>query len=137
MIPNPYFFRSSQVTSPSGVFDNLFKPHQLTTDPGHNYAIYKEDDKYVAELEVPGFSRSDFSIEWEGDKLHIKGERQRDKLPTREYITNNRSSDNVEFKITDCEGDVDRQKTHASYEAGVLYIVMPMNKDRKQKVEVR
>ena len=103
----------------------------------HHYRLYKEDNRYVAEIEAPGFTKSDFSIEWESGKLRVSGERKVKEPEGREYFANNPSTGEVDLSITGMDDDVDKAATHASYEAGILYVVMPIKKDARRKVEVK
>jgi len=91
-------------------FDDVFKHmedmaktvQKTVTYPPYNIKRVKEN-KYVIEMAVAGFSKSDIEITLEGDKLVIKGASQDDETDIQNYLFKgiaNRSF-NREFKIAD------------------------------------
>jgi molecular chaperone IbpA len=91
-------------------FDDIFKHmedmsktiQKSVTYPPYNIKKVKEN-KYVIEMAVAGFSKSDIEITLEGDKLVIKGASTEDETDIQNYLFKgiaNRSF-NREFKIAD------------------------------------
>jgi molecular chaperone IbpA len=91
-------------------FDDIFKHmedmsktlQKSVTYPPYNIKKVKEN-KYVIEMAVAGFAKSDIEITLEGDKLVIKGASTEDESDIQNYLFKgiaNRSF-NREFKIAD------------------------------------
>lgn len=108
----------------------------LLEEPRHRYRLYKEDNKYVAEIEAPGFTKSDFLIEWERSKLSISGKRQTTESSGRKYFVDNLSSGDINLSITGIDDDIDKSATHANYNNGILYVVMPIKEDAYKTIKV-
>lgn len=119
-------------------FNRLAKMHDDLTKNIPNYPPYNirkvEDNKYVIELAVAGFSKSDIEIIFEDNKLIIKGNTHEDKddflfrgIATRAFTRTFAIDDQIEIK-------------DAAYLNGMLKIalerIIPEHK-KARKIEVK
>jgi HSP20 family protein len=141
-VPDPFDMMSTF----DKVLDSYFNTHpvtgQLTTN-GSNITtvpranIVKKDNGYVVELAVPGFSRDQFQIDVENNTLSVSVNTEdtpdyKDSLQVREYRYQNFSR-----SWTLPEG-VSINQISANYDAGILYIAVPVEgvKDTKRIISV-
>ena len=90
------------------------------------FDLYEENEQYIAEAELPGFSKDEINIEIEVPYLTVRASRGSEKAETRRYIHSERFYGAFErtFDISGVEADAIR----AEYENGVLKLVMPKKK---------
>ena len=91
-------------------FDDVFKDLQdmaskvskTVTYPPYNIKQVKEN-KYVIEMAVAGFAKTDIEVTLEGNKLVIKGAAKEDETEIKDYIFKGIANRNFsrEFKIAD------------------------------------
>jgi HSP20 family protein len=101
--------------------------------------IKNEEDKYIVELAVPGYDKSDFSVELDKGLLTISAKKlnEKEEDDVNYYI---RQFSANEFKRTFRlpENTVNAEAVSAEYEAGVLKLTVPKKEteDTKLKIEV-
>lgn len=128
------------------MFDNYFNTYPsaaksftaentVTTVPRAN--VLKKDNGYIIELAAPGFSRDEFIIDVENNTLSISvstedNKEYVDSIQMREYRYHNFSRS---WTLPEGTG-IDR--IAANYEAGILYINVPVEgvKDTKRVITV-
>jgi molecular chaperone IbpA len=78
------------------------KVSKSVTYPPYNIKQVKEN-KYVIEMAVAGFAKTDIEVTLEGNKLVVKGAAKEDELDTSEYLFKGIANRNFnrEFKIAD------------------------------------
>ncbi|MRG45324.1 Hsp20 family protein [Chitinophaga sp. SYP-B3965] len=127
-------------------FDDFFKPwKEWTTDlfgsrswalltlPAVN--ISEDKDSYILSMASPGMKKEDFKIDLEGNVLTIstemeeKNEKKEEKFCRKEY---NYSSFSRSFNLPDT---VNKSKIEATYEEGVLKLIMQKKEDAKTNGE--
>lgn len=99
--------------------------------------IYKDEDKYHIEVDVPGFDKKDISIECEDGYLTIEAEKSKEsKDENKNYVRRERvfGKTKRQFYL----GNVDEENIKAAFESGVLKIEIPILevKDTKKKIEI-
>jgi HSP20 family protein len=120
------------------LFERSFREHGLGEDVGTDYwippvDILDDQDQVSIQMEIPGVNREDIDIEFCGAALVVKGER----LPT--YGNGQAEYHRIERKhgpfkrVIDLPVPVETEKTEASYEAGVLTIIVPIRPDARAK----
>jgi HSP20 family protein len=120
------------------LFERSFQKHGLGEEVGPDFwippvDIYDSRDEVSIQMEIPGVRREEIDIEFSGGQLVIKGER----LPT--YGNGQADYHRIErrhgpFKrIIDLPVPVETESIQASYEHGVLTIVLPIRQDAKAK----
>lgn len=118
-------------------FDELLKPWNEWFDNGGLAGrtmnvpavnITEDANGYQVALAVPGMKKADFKIGLEGDMLTISSEKEEKdvKFTRNEY---NYSSFSRSFTVP---AEIDREKIEASYEDGVLKIVLPHKAELKK-----
>ena len=120
-------------------FDSMFMPLSYRKDMTKNVIndtpranIYKKDHGYTIELAAPGLSRDDFEMSVENGVLRIKvetenGANESQEIRRREwnYMSFTRSFTLPETTSVD--------NINARYEAGILHIDVPVEKERNDR----
>jgi HSP20 family protein len=120
------------------LFERSFREHGLGEEVGPDFwmppvDIYDNQDQVAIQMEIPGVVRDEIEIEFSGGQLVVKGER----LPT--YREGQAEYHRIErqhgpFKrVIDLPVPVEAEKIEASYDQGVLSIVLPIRSDAKSK----
>ncbi len=95
--------------------------------------IYESGPDIVLKAEIPGISQDEIEIKIEDDTLALKGERKfRKKTDDENYYRIERSYGTFVRSFT-LPNSVDQEGVKATYEAGVLKIVMPKKEEKKPK----
>ena len=124
------------------VFNDFFKPWdkwfdtnggslaQMLTIPAVN--ISEKQDRYEISLAAPGMKKDDFDIDVEGNMLTISAETEQQKEEKEQKHTR-REFNYTSFarSFTLPEGVV-REKIDASYENGLLRLVLPKTEEAKK-----
>lgn len=113
------------VRRPETLMDRFFSDWDSTPmNLGSHLDVYKEDDKYVVNLEMPGFAKEDITLDFKDDILSIEAthteETEDDK---KDYVYRSRRMNNVSRRIRFNEIDV--ENIDASYTDGVLTVKLP------------
>lgn len=115
--------------SPSTTFDIFLEDfvgrgerNYGSTQPRAN--IDETDKGYSITVEMPGLSRSDIEVSLENDYLTVSGTRENGKNKTH-YTRSWSLGDNVT-----------QEGITARYDAGLLYIEVPMTKSKKRTITV-
>lgn len=108
-----------------------FKIHDMKCD------IYEENNNYVVEMDVPGYSKDEIDIEVDRGYLTISLSRNsEDEVSDKNYIRKERvyGTTKREFYV----GDVDEEGVKASFNEGVLKVIVPKREDAsvKRKIEI-
>lgn len=107
---------------------------------GSNIDIYKDGTNYVVVADLPGFDREDIDIDFKGDLLTLRAERNEESEDTsdKNYYYRTRSSRSMNKQIR--FADVDVKNIDASYENGVLKVILPVlseDAENTRKIEVK
>lgn len=102
---------------------------------GNDIDIYQEDDKYIVEADLPGFSKDDIKIEFKNDVLTIDAELNEtvEDTSNKNYYYRSRStrSFNKSIRFSKIDGD----QIMASYDNGVLKVALPLLDDSVSNVK--
>jgi HSP20 family protein len=95
---------------------------------------FEEDkDAYVVKTELPGMKKEDVKISLSGDRLHIAGERSREKEEEgKTFHRVERAYGRFERVLT-LPGEVDGARVKATYKDGILAITLPKSEKVKPK----
>ena len=94
--------------------------------------IYEKDNKYFIELDTPGYSKEDVSIESDNGYLTVKvSKKSENKDEGKNYIRRERNV--KQFSRSFYIGDVDTDKIKAKFENGSLKIEIP----KEEKIETK
>ena len=94
--------------------------------------IYKEDDKVVLRMEMPGVNKESLNIQIDGNMLIIEGRRDTTVLQGEYRIKEIRQGDYYhEFTLDDT---IDRSKVDARIEFGILTVILKMKESEKPRM---
>lgn len=107
---------------------------------GSNIDIYREDNRYVVEADIPGFNKEDIHVEFNGDVLTLSAEVNEEVEDTskKNYYYRSRSTRSFTRQIR--FNDVDPSGIEAKYENGVLKVTLPTRKEEvpvTNRIEVK
>jgi len=95
--------------------------------------VFEKEDRYVVKAEVPGMKEGDIDISVIGDTLTVKGERKAEsEVKEEDYYCCERSYGSFSRSIV-LPSNVDAKKIEASYEDGVLEVILPKAPEVKPK----
>ncbi len=118
-------------------FDELFDILPIRKDNRMKCDIYEKDNKYYIEMEVPGFKKEDIDISLKDGNLTVKAEKKmsnEEKDDDKKYLRKERSYMRTERSFN--LGNVDEENIDASFENGVLNIVIPKAEENKRTIEI-
>ena len=110
------------------MFDDFF--NEEPTRMKMKVDILDQDDKYVVEAELPGFTKEDINVSLKDDYLTISVEHKEDKEEnTGKYLRRERSS--ASYKRSFYIENIKEEEIAASFDNGILKLELP-----KQEVVV-
>jgi HSP20 family protein len=118
----------STINLPS-FFKNSFIDENFLASPAINIA--ELDDKYVAELSIPGFNKDNVKLEIENDILKITGNYTNDNEIKKENYHSKQFSQRNFKEYLQLSDNVDKDNISAEFKNGILKI----NILKKEKVE--
>ena len=94
--------------------------------------IYEEENKYVVEIDLPGFKKDEIKIECNKGNLIITAEKNKEEVDkNKKYIRRERSFGKYSRSIY--LGDIDDNNISANYTDGTLKITIPKIDEEKNK----
>ena len=94
--------------------------------------VYQDKDRFTVVVELPGLKKEQIEISLHDDTLTIAGERKReDESSAQEFLTE-RLYGKFQRSLT-LPTAVDAEKVKASYENGLLQVVLPKAEEAKPK----
>ena len=122
MLPSRMFFDS--------LFDREDENKMMKCD------IYKTENNYILEIDIPGFKKEDIDIEYDNDYLTVKVERKEIETndAKKEYIKKERSM-YEQYERSFYIGNIDEKDIKANFENGILKLTIP--KEYEEKVNKR
>ena len=102
--------------------------------------IYEKDGDYHIEMDIPGFNKDEISVETKDGYLTIKDEKKNEvneEDKEKNYIRRERTYGKYERSFY--LGDLDEDKIDASFENGMLKLVVPKKEevDTKKVIEIK
>jgi HSP20 family protein len=89
--------------------------------------VVEEDTKFTVEVELPGIDKGDLSIDVEGRRLSVRGER---KMKEREGVLRRSTRTTGEFAYEIMlPTDIDADQVSATMADGVLHITLPKSRE--------
>ncbi|CAM3667933.1 Hsp20/alpha crystallin family protein [Erysipelothrix urinaevulpis] len=118
--------RYTMTNRPQTLLDAFLNEEPISSfSYGNEIDIYKENQTYFVELEMPGFNKEDIQVDYQGDILTIKAEHQTQETSSeKDYFYQSRRYQNVDRKIR--INDVDGTAIEGHYENGVLRLSLPL-----------
>ena len=124
------------------MFDDFMFPTVKESNLGKMKCdIYEKDNVFYLEMDIPGFDKNDVDIQIDdNDYLTITAEKSTNKEENQDknYIRKERFYGKYQrsFYI----GNIDKDAIEASFENGILKVVMPKKEEEKiltQKIEIK
>ena len=116
------------------LFDNIFFPYEHKENNMMKTDVKENENDYELQVEVPGVSKENISIDYENGYVTIaaktnKSKDEKDKEGN--YIRRERYSGS--YSRSYYVGDVDRESIKSKLDNGVLSIIVPKAKAEEQK----
>ncbi len=116
------------------LFDNIFFPYEHKENNMMKTDVKENENDYELQVEVPGVSKENISIDYENGYVTIaaktnKSKDEKDKEGN--YIRRERYSGS--YSRSYYVGEVDRESIKAKLDNGVLSIIVPKAKAEEQK----
>ena len=92
---------------------------------------YTTEDAIVLKADVPGLKPEDLEVTLEGDTLTIRGE-LKNRMESQNYLLRERASGRFERVLT-INTPIDTNKVEATFEDGVVTVVLPKSEAVKPK----
>jgi len=100
--------------------------------------VYQEDNKYVVEVDLPGYKKEEINMSFNNDLLTIKAEHKEEKKEdTKKYIYRSRSQSMFTRQIR--FNNIDHSTIDAKFEEGVLKVILPIRGESEivKRIEVK
>lgn len=100
--------------------------------------VYQEDNKYVVEVDLPGYKKEEINMSFNNDLLTIKAEHKEEKKEdTKKYIYRSRSQSMFSRQIR--FNNIDHSNIDAKFEEGVLKVTLPIRGESEivKQIEVK
>ena len=112
------------VTRPESIIDKFLSDFSTPTSLGNHMDVYRQDDQFVVEIDMPGFNKENISVDFKEDILSISAKHEDEvKDENKEMIYQSRVKKSIERQIRFAEVDV--EKISAEYTDGILKVVLP------------
>lgn len=113
--------------------DSVWWPTSLLAQGGPAVDVIEEEDSVRVTAELPGLSEKDFTVEIQGDRLLLRGEKKASREEKkRDYYFSECSYGSFSRSIgLPCE--VDAAKAGAKYKNGVLEVTLPKTEQAKKR----
>ncbi|WP_433584841.1 Hsp20/alpha crystallin family protein [Microbacterium hydrocarbonoxydans] len=117
----------------ASVLDSVRAPRLMPVD------LFRDGEQYVLHADLPGVDPGSVDVDLDGSQLTIRAQRTADNREGVRWLARERGAGQFLRQFTLGEG-VDLDKISASYESGVLSVIIPVSeraKPRKIDVESR
>ncbi|WP_341955399.1 Hsp20/alpha crystallin family protein [Microbacterium sp. LWH13-1.2] len=114
----------------ASVLDSVRAPRLMPVD------LYRDGDRYVLHADLPGIDPGSIDVDLDGGQLTIRAQRTADGREGVRWLARERGSGSFlrQFSLGD---GVDLDAISASYESGVLSVIIPVSERAKpRKIEV-
>jgi len=115
--------------------DEFFLP---SVNSNSHLDVYQEDNKYVVEVDLPGYKKEEINMSFNNDLLTIKAEHiEENKEDTKKYIYRSRSQSMFTRQIR--FSNIEHENIDAKFEEGVLKVILPIKGETEvvKRIEVK
>jgi HSP20 family protein len=115
--------------------DEFFLP---SVNSNSHLDVYQEDNKYVVEVDLPGYKKEEINMSFNNDLLTIKAEHiEENKEDTKKYIYRSRSQSMFTRQIR--FSNIEHENIDAKFEEGVLKVTLPIKGETEvvKRIEVK
>jgi HSP20 family protein len=117
------------------LFDSSFAPAFRTPGSSNRWTpaldVYQDKDQFTVVAELPGLKKEDIELSLHDGVLTISGERKQEKKGEEGY-KNERFFGRFQRSVT-LPSSVDSDKVRATYQDGILKVVLPKAEEAKPK----
>jgi len=114
----------------ASVLDSVRAPRVMPVD------LYRDGDRYVLHADIPGADPGSIDVDLDGSQLSIRAQRTVGSGDGLRWIARERGSGSYFRQFTLGDG-VDLERISASYDAGVLSVIIPVSERAKpRRIEV-
>lgn len=111
------------------VFDDLYEEVFQRNDAGSDFKvktnIYETDSEYIFQMELPGVSKQEATLQIKENVLTVKGTKSETKFET-DLVSQKTERKFGEFRTSfSLPENLDLEKVKASFKDGVLHITIP------------
>jgi len=100
--------------------------------------VHENEDQYTVRMDLPGLSREQVELSFEGDVLTISGERKEEQEKTTGHLHRSERFTGKFTRSLRFPGDVKTDGIQAIFKDGVLEIALPKAEEaRRRKIEVK
>ena len=117
---------------PSRIFFDDFMDDFSKKNVGMKMDIYEKDNKYVVEVDVPGYKKDDIKISCENGYLSITAEKKSEEKEDKKYIHRERSFVGRETRQV-YVGDINEDSIKAEFKDGILVISLDKEEKKPEK----
>lgn len=117
----------------ASVLDSVRAPRLMPVD------LFRDGEQYILHADLPGVDPGSVDVDLDGSQLTIRAQRTADNREGVRWLARERGAGQFLRQFTLGEG-VDLDRISASYESGVLSVIIPVSeraKPRKIEVESR
>lgn len=128
------------VRQPESIFNKFFEDLSPST-LGKNLDIYKQDNKYIVEVDLPGFTKEDITVDYHEDILTIKAEKTQEtneEKDDKKYVYRSRQSTSMTRRIR--FEDINQEEISGNFENGVLKLELPLAQEvvaEAKRIEIK
>lgn len=115
--------------------DEFFLP---SVNSNSHLDVYQEDNKYIVEVDLPGYKKEEINMSFNNDLLTIKAEHiEENKEDTKKYIYRSRSQSMFTRQIR--FSNIEHENIEAKFEEGVLKVILPIKGETEvvKRIEVK
>jgi HSP20 family molecular chaperone IbpA len=123
--------KGSEYMLPSRIFfDDFMDDFHKDKNTGMKMDIYEKDNKYVVEVDAPGYKKDDIKISCENGYLTIEASKKQEEKEDRKYLHRERTFIGRETRQV-YVGDIDEESIDAEFKDGTL--IVTLDKEEKKK----
>lgn len=113
------------------LMDDLFVPTFKGTAPAVN--VVENENGFRVEVAAPGFQKTDFKLNLDGNRLTISSEKEQKEEEKLEKYTRREFSYASFQRAFTLPNSVDTEKISATYQDGILTVELPRKEEAKAK----
>lgn len=95
--------------------------------------VYEDEENVYVKAELPGLKKEDISLTIEGDTLILSGKKSVTKEEKKENYYRKEIREGAFSRTVDIPYPVDKEKATATYQDGILEVVLPKTPEAKRK----
>ena len=112
-------------------FDDFMDDFHKEKQTGMKMDIYEKDNKYVVEVDAPGYKKEDIKISCENGYLTIEASKNTEEHEDRKYLHRERSFSSRETRQV-YVGDIDESSINAEFKEGTLTVTLDKEEKKKE-----